>query len=122
MKFTEALRLADEMGLPDLRCNFIEADTSKWVGEKPPCCAIGGANVASRAFVYETEDGRLTHSSYASACGDDNEWLNRTAIVMDCGCKTQVSALARRAITHLYDYHEWSRTQIADYLDTILTE
>lgn len=40
MLLSDALRKADEMGLPDLRRQFIEFDPAKWGGEKPPCCAI----------------------------------------------------------------------------------
>ena len=54
MKFSDALRLADQLELPDLRGSFIQVKVSKWGGDKPPCCAIGGANIASGLVVIDT--------------------------------------------------------------------
>lgn len=121
----EFLSSFDEMELPDLRGKFVELDTSKWGGEKPPCCAIGGANVAARRFEFEVdEDGWLTFQSRESARRRDG-LVDFSSSRINCPystCVQSAGVAAYAIIIHLYDYHLWSRTQIADYLDTILTE
>ncbi|MDE2104175.1 MAG: hypothetical protein KGL39_43460, partial [Patescibacteria group bacterium] len=95
MKVSEAMRLADEMGLPNLRRDFIAQCLLMWEGEKPPCCAIGGAAVASRDFRFEEasdEQGFLSDESYRSAqyalsCSDWDAIANNLCNVFcpDCG-------------------------------------
>lgn len=123
MKFADALREADARGLPDLRNRYIAHDIRKWVGEKPPCCAIGGAAVVSGSFEFETEpeSDYLSRHSYMSAQTADRceDWKAIQKVVAGCpACPEKDTTYY--TITHLYDDHEWSRTQIADWLDEVM--
>jgi hypothetical protein len=116
------MRLADQMGLPDRRASFIEGDLSKWEGEKPPCCAIGGASVASRSFQFEStvdqilSDESLNSARFINACHDWHEFVAYR--VYACPVCPIIKDSAYRACIHLYDAHLWSRTQIGDWLDS----
>lgn len=123
MKFSDALREADARGLPDLRNRYIAHDTRKWVGEKPPCCAIGGAAVVSGSFEFEMnqESGFLSGHSYHSAetadhCEDWEDIVQGTSWCPVCHIKGATDDI----VVHLYDTHLWSRTQIADWLDEVM--
>lgn len=119
MKFSDELRLADEIGLPDLRQAFVMVDTREWGGEKPPCCAIGGANIASgRVRIVPDENGHVPNAQCLAA--NKRPQLHHTSDVAHdwtycpvCRYDEPYSAL----VIHLYDNHLWSRTQIADWLD-----
>lgn len=130
MKLSEAMRLADEMSIPNRRRSYIETDTRKWKGKLPPSCAIGGANVASRYFVCSTcEDGLLTSQSHATAVPighfDGVEPFLEIAPFVECPhnhrqrcCPSESDELVD-IIIHLYDDCRWSRTRIAAWLETL---
>lgn len=129
MKLSDAMRLADEMGLPDARGQWVSKHVSEWEGEKPACCAIGGANVAvgNLSFSQLSPDGdvRTDLQRAASTEGFDvpnvsRSWLRCPhkrcyASGRDFGPHSQL----RDMVAHLYDDHAWSRTTIADWLDTV---
>ena len=128
MNFQEALRRADEMGLPDLRMMFIQPYIRRWEGEAPPCCAIGGAAVASGDFKFELDSvgQRLTRDSEASArraptCSNWEDIASKLDYQIACPATPCPDGLPASSlyslVQHLYDDHGWSRTQIADYLD-----
>lgn len=123
MKFSEALREADARGLPDRCAAFIARDTREWMGEKPPCCAIGGAAVVSGSFQFEVdpESGYLMEHSRLSAqtadrCDDWKDIVHGTSWCPMCRYKDPTYNM----VMHLYDAHLWSRTQIADWLDEVM--
>ena len=130
MKFTQALRLADELELPDLRGQFVQLYLKDWGGEKPPCCAIGGAAVASGQVAIGFEDSpfgdtvllaltdEAIHSAESPTFDDavfsDLQW----DLVFQCPEGDYPQGMSLKTIViHLYDHHLWSRTQIADWLD-----
>jgi hypothetical protein len=115
--FAEALRLADEMGLPDKRQAFIEADTRLWGGEKPPCCAIGGANIASGRVQIVPEHGWVPLRQIHAA--SDWSWIGKQTRRRCPSCGRSVGFQEGGVIAHIYDDHKWSRTQIADWLDSM---
>ena len=120
MKVSEAMRLADELGLPDLRNGFIQVYTPGWKGEKPACCAIGGAAVASRSFQFEArDDGMLTYVAQMSATSANRceDWKSLRRWRRQCPVCKRGQSTAYGVVMHLYDRHWWSRTQIADWLD-----
>lgn len=126
MKFAEALRLADETGLPDLRGSYINPDISEWSNEKPPCCAIGGAAIVSRTFVFELDEGGvLTDDSRMSATDAQNceDWSSILGGWVKCPVEHEdlhqdrIKRTIKNTIIHLYDSHLWSRSKIADWLD-----
>lgn len=139
MKFSDALRLADEMELPNLRQNYVERTMENWGGEKPPCCAIGGANVAAGRVTYDwhgderwdgknqgfepihklTSTAELTFQQYwGPVLAED---VNCPGEFGEGHCGALYQELSE-AIIHLYDSHEWSRTRIADWLDEVAPE
>lgn len=113
LTFSEAMREADRMGLPDRRGFFIELDVSAWGGEKPPCCAIGGANVVAKGV--EVIDARVF--------GRMMYEVSPKALLKKILCPACVECVgaANWVVPHLYDSHLWSRTHIADWLDSIFT-
>ena len=135
MNFQEALRRADEMRLPDLRMMFIQPYIRRWEGEVPPCCAIGGAAVASGDFKFELEDftlqlhsggQRLTRDSErtsysAPSCSNWEDVARKVDYAIACPATPCPDGYRSNSlyelVVHLYDDHEWSRTQIADYFD-----
>ena len=120
MNASEALRLADEMGIPDLRHTFVEARLKFWHGEIPPACAIGGANIAARKVTLEPYPGTQTLSPLTvRACGADNFGLLLGGEVPCPACKKHRPAERYWIIQNLYDGHKWSRTRIADWVETV---
>ena len=135
MKFSDALRLADQLELPDLRGSFIQVKVSKWGGDKPPCCAIGGANIASGLVVIDTFRDVTTYTrkgkeiiekyvflTYNSKLSRADHWFNSEKIVFCMICE-RLSIPRDRfdligLVVHLYDNHLLSRTLVADYFDT----
>lgn len=124
MKVSDAMRLADEMGIPDARHMYIERNIATWDGERPRCCAIGGAAVASGSFRMKVDSfGYLIPDSASSAMDltrcDDRINFARPRLV-DCPCGDGIRLKHRyQAAIHLYERHKWSRTQIADWLDSL---
>lgn len=110
--FTDYMREADGRELPDLRMAFIEYDTAKWGGEKPPCCAVGGANICAGVPYVVGEDGFVLRGMQVNSVP---EWLDAASI--SGKCHLCGSAMHHGWPPHLYDEHGWSRTQIADYID-----
>lgn len=147
-KLSNALRLADAMELPDLRGDWLETNVDHWGGEKPPCCAIGGANIASGRTPIVTgegvdDDGLMKINQegeaverWARAEGrieslsgfvEYDEWLDRLDSSFDLViCPAPPSECAQpgqgryldNIVVHLYDDHLWTRTEIADWLDS----
>lgn len=125
MNFLEALRAADIAELPDNRFNFVSLTTSKWGGEKPPCCAIGGANLmGGKAFIeVDSRDSKLTIESYTSFSRVADAWpcLGQPTNIQFCWiCRGKPLSSVKsmdRLVIHLYDFHEFSRTEIADLLE-----
>ena len=126
MNFQEALRRADGMGLPDLRMMFIQPYIRLWEGEAPPCCAIGGAAVASGDFKFQSVGQRLTLGSERSArsalsCSNWVDVARKVDYAIACPATPCPDGYRSNSlyelVMHLYDDHGWSRTQIADYLD-----
>lgn len=118
MKLPEALRLADAMELPNARGHFITINVSEWGGEKPPCCAIGGANIATRAVTIEIENGQVTNET-VSAAQKYYWWFTAASsefFSMKCPCDSRRDTVPH-TVMHLYDVHNWSRSRIADWLD-----
>ena len=139
MKFSDALRLADQLELPDLRGSFVQVKVSKWGGDKPPCCAIGGANIASGLVVVDTftDVATYTHKgeetiekyvflTYTSKLSRADHWFNSEKIVFCMICERlsiprdrfDLIGLASLAV-HLYN-HLLSRTLVADYIIQIV--
>lgn len=131
MKFTDALRLADELEIPDQRHTFVIADISKWNGEKPLCCAIGGANAAAGKTIIEVREHEPRYLTVDSIVSFRN-WSHWPALATPfsgrrpsiclssgLGCEPRVSVAGNMAgaVIHLYDKHNFSRTQIAEYLE-----
>ncbi len=122
MKLSDAMREADARELPNLRFRFIQVAKDRWGGEKPPCCAIGGANVV-RGIPFKFNGKLLAQDSafaaqaidWAELAPCDAEWTCPVSPVACLGSKDTLNT-----ITHLYDHHLWSRTQIADWLDEVL--
>lgn len=108
--FTDYMREADALELPNLRFELVEPDTTKWGGEKPPCCAIGGAIVAAGR-------GRLDDDGFYGLDG----WPVPRWLEAQMGrCPDTDCAIARAVpniVAHLFDTHRWSRTRIADWVD-----
>lgn len=122
MKFTQALRMADELGLPDLRNQFIEERLQKWNGEKPPCCAIGGANIAAGLFEFDavitpSDETWLTVASVESAT--KHSYIPARMVACPHSACVAGKGLMSVRIAHLYDDHEWSRTRIAEWLERV---
>ena len=118
MKTSDAMRRADELGLPDLQGGFIQEYSGDWNGEKPPCCAIGGAAVVTHGVELDEEGWLKNRSIYATP--ETSDW-ERIAHRDESSCPvcTKYGSISA-SIVCLYDIHLWSRTQIADWLDTIL--
>ena len=118
MKTSDALRRADELGLPNLKKKYILENSHEWGGEKPPCCAIGGAAVVTRGVELK-EDGWIKDKSiYSTPETDDWERIAHRD-TSNCLVFTKYGSISTSIIC-LYDNHLWSRTRIADWLDTIL--
>jgi hypothetical protein len=133
MKLSEAMRLADELELPELRGEYVAQVVEKWGGEKPPCCAIGGAAIACGGWqpeFIESYGGKrlvLTGTAYVSAMMpqvDDAELLSRQCRRQCPVCRArfyerfpQRGWTFRYYIEHLFDQHKWSRTRIANWID-----
>lgn len=127
MKLAEYLRLADEMGIPDLRNGYIHSVVDNWEGELPPSCAIGGAAVAARDFQYESfqiyNRTVLTDESSKSAenvpSAEDWDLVENTYTWCPLRPCQEIKLPITSMVIHLYDDHSWTRTQIADWLDSI---
>ena len=131
-KLSDAMRLADEMGLPDLQNEFVAGIVDDWGGEKPPCCAIAGANIASGRVRIEPVNRVVPHWQQLAVqrtggfdypkrfpkCPASNEVPPEGE---SFGCSYSGSGSTRSRIIHLYDDHGWSRTEIADWLDSLET-
>ena len=120
----QALRLADERGLPNNRGAYIRAAATNWKGEKPPCCAIGGAALVSGVGI-KWRAGLKTPivaniDDFKTPLTSDWEQIKDKFVTppVPMSGKPRV----RHVIEQLYDRHYWSRTQVADWLDTVLTE
>jgi hypothetical protein len=118
MTMMDAMRLADEIGLPDYRGDFVHRYARDWGGEKPPSCAIGGANIAvGRAVISPDDDGWVPSTQHIAA----GHWWGPVGILTDCPVCALANAYPLHQLTaHLYDDHEWSRTQVADWLDALM--
>lgn len=118
MKLSDALRLADEMGLPQIYETYIEVDSAKWGGEKPATCALGGAIIAAGLWRAEVEHGLVKDANhlYKSLPA---EWVVLRGAdplccpVPPCGVINDSASM----VIHLNDAHHWERSSIADYLD-----
>ena len=124
MTTAEALRAADRAELPDLRNSYIEASVAAWGGEKPPCCAIGGAALMSGVMMEFSADNRLVVNEDKFFRPLTSDWQavgNMKVTCPACLPSTYPRAwqgVGDAAIAHLYDVHGWSRTEIADWLDS----
>lgn len=112
--FTDYMREADAREIPDARETYIQDVVSQWHGESPPCCAIGGANVASGSVPLDHRHGLLSGSALVKAQRMP-QWLSRRR--PHCPACGQGPKGGRTVVTHLYDDHFWSRTLIAKWLD-----
>lgn len=119
MKLSDAMRLADEIGLPDLRRKFVQRHTLLWAGEKPPCCAIGGANIAAGHVWIVPFDGMVPHEQMVAASSTEGFDGIPTGSVKCPGGGCDEVGVEAVVIICLYDRHDWSRTRIADWLDTL---
>lgn len=103
--------------------------------EIPPTCAIGGAALASRAFsIYQEpplgswDSGWRIDGNPEVPDTDDWELINRDRgynVICPKRCVSQgdkhihrMFSSYRDAIIHLNDTHNWTRSRIADWLDT----
>jgi hypothetical protein len=109
--FTDYMRDADILQLPDLREGYIELNLRLWDNEKPPCCAVGGANLAAGVNLGITSDDTVLEGGRALMVGVQPSWI----LKLSEPCPECV--VDAFSIIHMYDDHEWSRTKIADYLD-----
>lgn len=122
MKFTEALRLADEMELPDSVGQFMVYKIEEWDGEKPPCCAIGGADIASRNVTYKIRDNIRAYNIelFTSSFLEMSERYDDEGLPDSLSCPfhlTKIPFPLIELIAHLYDTHLWTRTKIAEFLE-----
>lgn len=124
VKLSDAMREADRLGIPDLRGRYIETIVSKWGGEVPPACAIGGAAIAAgiKYEFIETIGGTplaLTDATVDQSMQPAVDDVDRLDFPRDRRCPVcyQECQAIREVIICLYDSHEWSRTRIADWLD-----
>ena len=116
-RLTDMLRKADLLELPDTPGVYIEAYTSLWGGEKPPCCAIGGANVA-RGEQMDIVDGKITNIlSFMTLEHMEVDNIKVPARCPVCGKNRAVLNQLESCVIHLYDDHRLSRTEIADMLE-----
>lgn len=114
-----SLRKADALELPDLRCSYIDPHVANWGGEKPPCCAIGGANVADGNVEMQFVGKEPVLSANSVIAAQEWRWPN---LVTWCPACTVTGSELENLVAHLYDSHEWSRSQIADWIDTLVVE
>lgn len=120
MKLSDAMRLADEMGLPDLRESYVSNAPGLWGGEKPPCCAIGGANIATgRTTITVIGDEEMQWTSEEGLPIESVDGFDFPDIETYCPVCSARDRYVDVQIVHLYDDHKWSRTQIADWLDSL---
>ena len=121
MNLADAMREADRLGLPDHRNDWIEENTTQWGGDLPPCCAIGGAAIAAGLVAIVPEGGLVPVDQYYAL--GDAQWhfvdIEDEAIVCPSCAEGNPEQIPLFMTMHLYDHHNWSRTQIADWLDSL---
>jgi hypothetical protein len=128
MKHSDAMRKADELGLPDRRGVWVSRFPSEWAGEKPACCAIGGANVAAGNLSFAQGVGVITTDPDRAMSTDGFDVPNVSRSWLRCPHKRCYASgrdygphsQLRDMVAHLYDDHGWGRTQIADWLDSLV--
>ncbi len=135
MNITDAMREADRRGMPVIRGQFYPVLPRDWEGEQCPTCAISAANLVagngSLRVVTETywdtpfpvtrEDGVVQSCELfddAKELGIGSVIITRKALRRQCPI-CDASCWGQNIITHLFDIHTWSRTQIADWLDSL---
>ena len=122
MKTSEALRLADEMGLPDRHGVYVEGAVRNWGGEKPPCCAVGGAAIAAGLRITPEKGVVPAWQISAATRPNTSDWAalpNAVACPVEGCYRNEKWCGDTGIISHLYERHRWSRTRIADWLDTL---
>ncbi len=108
MKLIEALREADRRGFPQIKENYFEENTSKWTSEIPPSCALGGALMAAGLIHFQKNVAMTPLSDRVTP----SEWFGE-----DLPCDLCESSNGGNLVPHLNDYHELTRTEIANYLE-----
>lgn len=124
----QAMRRADDLGLPDARKDFIVECILDWEGhERPPCCAIGGAAFAAGQEIEwcVVEGVQYVANAAAFERVPTSDWEHiayRLAIPPEYSYNDEVGKALTiyRIIIDLYDEAGWSRTQIADWLEGVL--
>lgn len=130
MKLSEALREADRRGIPNIRGNFWSSRKNMWNGEMWPACAIGAANVVAGnarlvryndKFHIEGTINQLWGFEYSQAIHYVCPAYDEEAIYQKqkCRCHLRYPGGMKHSIIHLYDFHRWTRTQIADWIDSL---
>ncbi len=112
MKLIEALREADRRGFPQIKHFYFEPNTSKWSGEVPPSCALGGALMAAGMIHVELNNNM---ESVADSSMPE-EWRMGGVQCELCG-EADYHDSNDSFIPHLNDDHGLTRTEIADYLE-----
>ena len=110
MKLSEAIRLG-EFALKPINGRWIQYDTNG-----KPCggCAVGRAMYAAG---YQEVSERL--SPMHEFAKEKWAWIRSNDFDAPCGCIGENNNILLGVISHLYEFHDWSMTQLAEYIESI---
>lgn len=114
----QAMRLADELKIPNLRAHYIERYVPYWFNEKPPCCAIGGASLVCGTKPKIEGNNVKNASDFVDI--NSTDWYDiKDAITSNPAVATSLreKQTVEHIIQDLYDNYGWTRTEIADWLE-----